>query len=168
MVTRRRGRSSRGRRGPRRVLSWITSFIDESATIAAGVLGTSEIGGGFRATERKGLTLIRMIGTFQLRPISADASAMFRIGITTMHPDQVASSGWPDPGSDTEAWIWWHAGWFERTAGGPQQYHTEFDVKSKRKFDYDDEELWFLVENDSGSGSSFTYARAVRALVALP
>jgi len=165
MPGRRRGRSRFGGSARRR-LEWDTVVVPPQ-TLASGLKAVTDMTANFHVAQRKGLTVLRMIGHLSLQPNVATQIVEVQAGISIFSAEQVAAGATPEPRTDTDiSWMWWTGRPIERASAGDFWSHILVDVRSKRNFRNADDELTMLIENNGG----FTLELAfnIRVLYALP
>jgi len=167
MTTQRRSSSRRGSRAPRRKMDWDTVLIDPT-TIAAGAQGVTDMTAGFFVGLRKGLTVVRIIGSMQVRSGTAGAEVEWVAGISLVRREPAGASVFPDPATDgSHPWMWWKRGVVLTPAGDRPQNDIPIDVKAQRKFTDAGDTLQFILDNDD-SASSVIFSFGLRVLYKLP
>ena len=166
MTTRRRSpsRSFARARAPRRQTVWDTTFTDPVA-VTQGAVAFVRLSLGFRTDVRKGLTILRVIGQLHVASNSAGQSVEWNAGLTMVVENNV-----PSPAADlNEPWMWYKGGHTDSFAAldGVSHQSYDMDVKAKRRFREDDDQLLFVIANHD---VAFTLAFniAARVLYALP
>ncbi len=163
MTTKRRSRSSFPRRfqGPRRRSAWEFGSIAQT-TLAATVTALTDFTPNLIPTVgRKGHTIVRLIGHLLVSANVAGESQDFAAGFTLA---DAAESIDPQANLD-EPWMWYVAGATSRN--GIEVVTHIIDVKSKRRFMEDTDQLRFAIRNNDGS-ENMVYRVSVRMLTLLP
>ena len=150
MTTRGRRRfSSRG--GQKRQNEWDT-IITEPTLVGAGAQGIVDLMSGFHANDRKGMTLVRMIGQIGIAPTGAGDQVEFAAGITIMEADAAAAGAYPDPSSDNlHPWLWWVRDAPFRESGSTRNILYPIDVKGMRRLRSSADSFYLIVENDDSA-----------------
>ena len=153
MTTRRPSRSNT----PRRQRQWENSRLGIT-TLAAVTTGVTPLSIPRDLGERKGLTVVRIIGTLSVSNTAADNSTqdwLAGIGIA------ITGTNVPNPTDDEYPWLWWDGG---ITRNDQQTDRIVIDTKAMRKLD-PEEDLEFVIRNNDAE--SMLYGFALRALYLL-
>ncbi len=161
-------RSSRST--PRRKVAWMGGTTDP-ATVTAGAQTAVNLTSTLEDTTenpigKRGLTIVRTHATLRINSTDASLSAEMSFGLIMMDGDAVAASAYPDPLQDPEA-SWLH--WARRVLlpASDSQQHLELDIKAKRRFRGNDDNLMLILQNDDAT-QSFEFAFGFRLLLMLP
>ena len=109
---------------------------------------------------------MRTYVTLRVNSLDANLSAECAFGFIMMDGDQLAAGGFPDPIADIDAsWLYWDRRVVLPASDSGQNLHI--DMKSRRKFRGNDDNLVFIIENDDAV-QSLEWALGARILLALP
>jgi len=162
----RRSNRSGSRGSARRRMEWDTIVVPPT-TLASGLKAITDLTANFHSAERKGMTVLRMIGAVSLMPQVATQIVEVTTGINIFSAEAVAAGATPEPRSDTDiSWMWWTGGPIERASSGDFWTRWPIDTKGKRKFPNADDELTLIIENNGGF--TLELAANLRVLYALP
>ena len=147
MTTRRQPRSSYRARPARRRSDW-DYVLTDPATINAGAQGAVDLMTGFKTSDRKGMTLVRAIGSLSVRPVSTGSDTEFVAALAYI---QAEGSGLlPDPSTDAAfPWLWIQQSVVNTQ--GTEYQHLVVDVKSRRRFRDANDSIWFIIDNDDST-----------------
>ena len=158
MATRRRNPRSYQLR-PRRSSQWDMSSIFRTS-LPAVTLGTTSLTLPRASGERKGLTVVRIIGLLTVNSNVVNVTVDFAAGIS-LAPDATS----PDPQNDVdEPWLWFVGGFTSADATVESRY--AIDTKAKRRFPEPDHDLRFQLRNNDGV-NAMSYRFALRVLTLL-
>ena len=159
MTTRRRSRKSF--RGSGRRPEWDSVLIADT-TSNAQTQQVTDLTNGFHTDERKGLTVVRLIGNLAVSN-GTNNTASFAAGIA-MISDEAFSASVPDPAEDAQVpWLWWH-----RSMPASDRTHDYvIDSRAKRKFLDAAARLVFVFQNDD-TATNLQFTFGVRVLYLLP
>jgi len=136
--------------------------VTSPVTLGPGLTNFTDLTLGFHANLRKGMTVVRILGTIRVNSTDASLSTDFAMGITTAR----GSASFPDPSGDAqEPWLYWFRG--SALPASDSGQHRELDVQSQRLFRDQDRRLIFLMENDD-STQSLEWTLGLRILYKLP
>ena len=153
--------SRRFRRATPRVYQWENSRT-APASLAPGVTGSTDLSVNvFADNLKKGATVVRVLG--HLRLISTDAALSVDFSAALFMRQQSTSI---DPTNATYPFMWWMAN-SAPPASGSVANNFEIDVKSRRKFLWNDADLMFSVKNTDGA-QSLEYVIGLRVLFTRP
>ena len=168
MTTRRASRGRSRRSAPRRRTMWDT-FVFPLAGVGQAAIVTAHLSAGVYdppSPGRKGLTVLRMIGSLTVTPTSLDLNAQFAAGITMVDGDPLEADQHPSHESG-ESWLWWQSGALhDDTELKTERY--PIDSRSRRRFRERDSQLRFYIENHSADNITFNFFLGMRVLYALP
>ncbi len=160
----------RYQRSARRQMQWDTSnFVP--ATVTAGGQATADVTSGFweavAGAGRKGITVLRIIGSLRVNSTDATFAAEWAAGFGIIEEDSATAGQFPDPQNDADFnWLWWMARAAPPAAGSTAN-NMDIDSKAKRRFMQGDASLWFIL-NNADSTQELEFKLSVRTLYALP
>ena len=108
----------------------------------------------------KGITVVRIVGTIRVNSTDAVLSCDYVMGITVDAFGIVASAS-----DASQPWMWW-----KRSSALPAsgvQIFLEIDIKAKRRFREDNDQLRLNVENNDAA-QSLEFMPGMRTLYLLP
>ena len=154
MPTKRRYRSSR--RGSAQQVAWFNTQTIP-ATLVAGQIGFTDVtpisaipdgyGGGF--------TVVRMLLSLMIRPISLDSTTTWGLGIATATRDAFLAGQGPDPAVDLVDWYYLKLGTMFRDTDSNMEEH-QADIRTARKIRGQDRTLAAYLQNTSALTLSYS------------
>ena len=115
---------------------------------------------------RKGMTLLRIVGSLRVQSTDATYSVDWAAGIFMAREPTYTPGSFPDPRTDPDTN--WMMRWSRTSLPASDSQQTlDLDVRSKRKFmNSDDKVVFYLVNTDSAQQAEV--ALAGRCLYAMP
>ncbi len=162
-MTTRRGRRSGPRRSRKRTV-WNSATVF-NITLADGAESVSDLFGGLTTAEKNDVgTVLRVIGSFDVRSATAGNIASGRFGLVLVTDDALAGTTVPDPLQDVaSSWLLNRSFFQEDAANVPRTY--EFDVRSQRRLPGNEYTIAIVVQSDVGSTvGSLNFGFAMRVL----
>ncbi len=167
MTTRRRSRRSSGR-SVRRPTEWFNN-TSVPATLAIGGVAVFDLLplGGLPPALEGGLTVMRMLGAFNVRVDADGATIIVGMGVCVVTRDAFAAGAIPEPITDLVDWYFLkhtHQQGLTATARIVRDY--EFDIRSKRRIRGVDRTLVAVIENSGISNATVLVGVSTRLLLA--
>ena len=166
MTTRRRGRSSSRRSGPRRQTAWF-NVASVPAVIAIGgqaildLLDAADIPDGYAG----GLTVLRMILQTVMFPGVASTDVIGAMGVAVMTRDALAAGAVPDPIADLVDWYWLTHYRLLTQVTNEGDRLGPVDIRTKRAIRGEGRTLALVFDNSSSSGGSVGFEFSARLLL---
>ena len=115
-------------------------------------------------------TIMRILGHVDLRASATNSNLFWRLGVILVSDDAIAVSAVPDPFEDAAAWMYENSGLFSASNINEPQQMTQLpiDIRVKRRMPQEDLSLAMILENMSGSSTSFTYFGYWKVLLRIP
>ena len=178
-MTTQRGIARRpGATAPRRQRRWADKLFSLATASTTG--DAIDLSGEFTANETAGLTVVRMILCYTIRPNNPGAASgnqLVDVGIGLFEAEAFAAGVLPDVQSEAD---YPRGGWLYRCrhnvqddlsgVGTIQWPETNKDIRSQRRLGGPDVALGFLLFNGPGEGTAFSthMVGIVRTLFLLP
>ena len=156
---------------PRRQRQWFVAQVNVEGLGALGQNGLA-IDAGINLNDRKGMTIVRIIGDLAFASSVAGGQGRLGAGIGFVNDDAATASAFPDPNRndvlDTD-WLWSVQNVFHEwnTGTGQVFHHINFDVRAKRKWRTRGDGL-FLVTNNNDATNALNIKGYLKYLVLLP
>ena len=154
MTTRRRGRARTFGRALRRISVWYDRIVNLSLA-AAGDQESVDLTSAIPNTDRKGMTVVRILIDLSANLTIAGTGANVGMGITLVESDAAAVVQFPDPSveGDQPGWLWRvQRPVFTASPNDPSQ-STRFvhDIKARRRLPGEDYLLMLVVDSSAGN-----------------
>ena len=157
------------RRGPRRQTIWLDHNVDESqAANSDAVVNLTE----HLVGKAKGMTLVRTLINLSFNNATAGTGSTCDQGIVMVENDALAALALPEPADPTEdpGWVWRNRLIVSSSLANDSSQFVivKEDIRSRRKFPGDDNELVLILRVGGLGGGPINTTGWVRTLWMLP
>ena len=123
--------------------------------------------GSLPVAQRAGVTVVRMLLNYFMRPVSANLDIFVDTGILMVTSDALAVPAVPDPDqAEFPGWYFWRS---QHLYGAVDQVKEfDFDIRTKRKIPGPNQGLVWVVANNVISDASVEISLSHRLLLQLP
>ena len=138
--------------GPRRIREWSSTRVQDESLVAGGS-NFRFADAGFSSDDRKGCTIVRLVGSIWYGATAQNADARLALGIAILN-DDIGASNLPDPGTDSMDADWMYCVpemWYRYQTPTQQFGNFTFDIRSMRKYGAVGERLYVITKNKDGS-----------------
>ena len=166
MTTRRRGPSTRSRRGPKPRYLWQDRANATATAIAAGGTALIDLLENTDQAVRTGATVVRMLLKLTTWETSSANEIEWHHGVLVVTRDAFLAGAVPEPATDRSQWYLQDAGFF-RGATERTSHEDKYDIRTARKLNFGLDSILLHVMENTGA-TSLTFYISSRILLRLP
>ena len=158
---------SRYTRRPKSNYMWMQDNLATETTLSQNGQAISELCSPLDPNHHVGYTVMRQIGTWGIKAATADVDIQVMFGILLLREDEFNAAALPEMQLDDPKWLRLETLMHrtEALSGTNVWKHSDFDSKSRRKFQTRESRLALLVENISNTAVDIVFNWAVRTLL---